>query len=165
VVELRIAQPNADGVGEIQSRTPTVTLGYWGDSKPIADAEGWVGSGDLGRIVDGYLYLAGRAKDVVIRAGENIACAHVEQCLLAHPAVQEAAVVALPHADLGEEVGAVIVLREGSAATAEDLRAHAGAHLGKFQVPSRWWVRREPLPVNATTKIDKAALLRDWRGG
>lgn len=162
VVELRIAAPNADGTGEIQARTATLTLGYWGDPKPVADAEGWIGTGDLGRLEDGYLYLTGRAKDIVIRAGENIACAHVEQCLLAHPAVREVAVVPMPHADLGEEVAAVVVLRDGVEATEEALSAHAARHLGKFEVPSRWWLRRDSLPTNATTKIDKAALRRDW---
>lgn len=164
VVELRIANPDAQGVGEIQARTPAVTLGVWGEAEAATDSEGWVRTGDLGRLQDGYLYLSGRSKDIVIRAGENIACAHVEQCLLRHPAVQEVAVLPLPHADLGEEVAAVVVLREGQSATAEDLAAHAQALLGKFEVPSRWWLRREPLPTNATGKIAKAGLKADWRG-
>jgi long-chain acyl-CoA synthetase len=164
VVEIRIANADAAGNGEILARTPTVTLGYWGDPTPVSDSEGWVRTGDLGRCEGGYLYLTGRSKDIIIRGGENIACAHVEQCLLAHPEVLEAAVVPLPHADLGEEVGAVVVLRAGAHASAGDLRAHVAAHLGKFQVPSRWWLRREPLPVNATGKIDKRGLPREWAG-
>jgi long-chain acyl-CoA synthetase len=164
VVELRIADADAGGGGEIFARTPTVTLGYWRDPTPIADAEGWVKTGDLGRIEDGHLYLVGRSKDIVIRGGENIACAHVEHCLQAHPDVVEVAIIGLPHADLGEEVAAVVVLREGASATAEDLRRHAAAHLGKFEVPSRWWLRGEALPTNATGKILKRDLPRQWSG-
>ena len=128
------------------------------------DAEGWVPTGDLGWLEDGHLHLSGRSKDIVIRAGENVACAHVEQCLLKHPAVQEAAVVALPHADLGEEVAAVVVLREGQPATAQALAEYAAAHLAKFEVPSRWWLRAEPLPTNAAGKIAKAELKSAWAG-
>ncbi|WP_137919899.1 class I adenylate-forming enzyme family protein [Hydrogenophaga sp. 2FB] len=164
VVELRIVNADAQGVGDIQARTPTVTLGVWGEAEAATDSEGWVRTGDLGRYENGYLFLSGRSKDIVIRAGENIACAHVEQCLQTHPAVQEVAVLPLPHADLGEEVAAVVVLREGQAVTSEALAAHAQSHLGKFQVPSRWWLRREPLPTNATGKIAKAELKANWLG-
>jgi len=164
VVELRIANPDAQGVGEIQARTPTATLGSWGETTSATDAEGWVRTGDLGRIEDGYLFLSGRSKDIIIRAGENIACAHVEQCLLQHAAVQEVAVVPLPHDDLGEEVAAVVLLRDGHSATADELARHASAHLGRFEVPSRWWLRREPLPTNAAGKIAKAELKSGWGG-
>ncbi|VTU22544.1 Long-chain-fatty-acid--CoA ligase [Variovorax sp. SRS16] len=164
VVELRIADADASGAGEIFARTPTVTLGYWGDPVPIADADGWVKTGDLGRVEDGHLYVVGRSKDIVIRGGENIACAHVEHGLQTHPDVVEVAVVGLPHADLGEEVAAVVVLREGASANVEDLRRHAAAHLGKFEVPSRWWLRSEALPTNATGKIFKRDLPRQWAG-
>jgi long-chain acyl-CoA synthetase len=164
VVELRIARPDDQGVGEIEARTPTATLGVWGDPTPATDVEGWVRTGDLGRLEDGYLFMAGRSKDIVIRAGENIACAHVEQCLLQHPAVQEAAVLPLPHEDLGEEVAAVVRLRAGHSANEADLQRHAAAHLGKFEVPSRWWLRREPLPTNATGKIAKGDLKSGWAG-
>ncbi|HSV46771.1 MAG TPA: class I adenylate-forming enzyme family protein [Ramlibacter sp.] len=164
VVEMRIANPDAQGSGEILARTPTVTLGYWGDDTPVCDADGWVKTGDLGRLDDGYLYLTGRSKDIVIRGGENIACAHVEQCLQGHPDVLEVAVVALPHADLGEEVAAVVVLRSGATVTAAGLRAHAAAHLGKFETPSRWWLRNEALPVNAAGKIAKRDLPTQWAG-
>ncbi|TSH98697.1 acyl--CoA ligase [Verticiella sediminum] len=165
VVELRIANPDEQGVGEIQARTPTVTVGVWGETQTTTDSDGWVRTGDLGRFENGYLYLSGRSKDIVIRAGENIACAHVEQCLLRHPAVQEVAVLPLPHADLGEEVAAVVVVRDGQSTTAEALAMHAQAQLGKFEVPSRWWLRSEPLPTNASGKIAKAELRTGWPGG
>ena len=166
VVEVRIDKPDANGVGEILARTPTITSGYWRDDTPITDADGWLKTGDLGRLDDERrLYLVGRSKDIVIRGGENIACAHVERCLLQHPAVREAAVVALPHADLGEEVAAAVVLKDGMSATPAELTAHAAAHLGRFEVPSRWWIREEPLPTNASGKIAKRDVVAQWPAG
>lgn len=164
VVEVKIANPNAEGTGEIKVRTPTSTLGCWGESTPATDAEGWIGTGDLGHLKDGFLYLSGRSKDIVIRAGENIGCAHVEQCLSQNPAVREVAVIPMPHADLGEEVAAVIVFRPGFEITKADLEAHASARLGKFEVPSRWWLRSDPLPTNASGKIAKGDLRTSWGG-
>ncbi len=164
VVELRIAQPDGQGIGEILARTPTATLGCWADDRPVADAEGWIRTGDLGALADGYLFLSGRSKDIVIRAGENIACAHVEQRLATHPSIQEVAVLPLPHADLGEEVAAAVTLRPGHAADAAELAEHAARSLGRFEVPTRWWLRSESLPTNAAGKIDKRALRDSWLG-
>jgi len=165
VVEIAIRNPDANGVGEIVARTPTIASGYWRDDTPLTDADGWLATGDLGRLdAERRLYVVGRSKDIVIRGGENIACAHVERCLLTHPAVREVAVVALPHADLGEEVAAAVVPKDGMQVTAEALRAHAAAHLGKFQIPSRWWIRSEPLQVNATGKFNKRELIANWPG-
>jgi long-chain acyl-CoA synthetase len=168
VVELRIQNPDAEGVGEIQARTPTVTDGYLGEAGGIADADGWVSTGDLGRLEEpNWLYVTGRAKDIIIRGGENIASAHVERGLLAHPDVLEAAAVALPHPDLGEEVGAAIVLRPGAAADVEGVRAAAARSLARFELPSRFWVRRTPLPTNAAGKVLRREIRDDWvaRGG
>lgn len=156
VVELAIR----DG-GEIAARTPTMTGGYLGDPAPIADADGWVLTGDLGRIdEDGWLYVTGRSKDVIIRGGENIAAAHVEQALLTHPDVVEVAVVALPHADLGEEVAAAVVLR--GPADADALRAHAAGSLGRHEVPTRWWFHPGPLPTNPSGKIVRRQVREEW---
>jgi long-chain acyl-CoA synthetase len=164
VVELRIADADAQGVGELLARTPAMTSGYWGDETPITDREGWLRTGDLGRIDgDGLLYIVGRSKDIVIRGGENVACAHVERCLLLHPAVLECAVLPLPHGDLGEEVAAVVVLKPGSATTREQLREHAVVHLGRFEVPTRWWLRHDALPTNAAGKVHKRELVEGWR--
>jgi long-chain acyl-CoA synthetase len=162
-VEVRIRQPDAQGVGEIVARTPTATLGYLGEADAVCDEEGWIASGDLGRFdEDGFLYVVGRSKDTIIRGGENIASQHVERCLRMHPAVLEAAVVPLPHADLGEEVGAAIVLREGVDASVEELEQHAKQHLARFEVPTRWWLRRDALPTNASGKVVKRELVADW---
>ncbi|MEO8297293.1 MAG: class I adenylate-forming enzyme family protein [Burkholderiales bacterium] len=164
VVELRIHQADAHGVGEILARTPAMTRGYWGDPVPLTDAEGWVRTGDIGRLDDeGWLYVVGRSKDIIIRGGENIAAPHVEQCLSLHPDVLECAVVALPQADLGEEVAAAVVVRPGARLTAQDLQRHAQAHLGRFEIPSRWWLRREALPTTASGKFLKRELVTAWR--
>jgi long-chain acyl-CoA synthetase len=164
VVEVRIGNPDSSGTGEIMARTPTMPAGYWHDSTAISDAEGWIKTGDTGRFESGHLYVVGRSKDIIIRGGENIACAHVEHCLQTHPDVVEVAVVPLPHADLGEEVGAVVVIREGCTVTAKDLAAHAALSLGKFELPSRWWLRREALPTSATGKVLKRDLPQQWAG-
>ncbi|WP_256354290.1 class I adenylate-forming enzyme family protein [Variovorax sp. dw_308] len=162
-VEVRIRNANAEGVGEITARTPTATSGYLGDPHPICDDDGWIGSGDLGRIDDeGFLYVVGRLKDNIIRGGENVASVHVERCLRTHPDVLEVAVVPLPHHDLGEEVCAAVVLREGTATTVDALRAHATAQLARFEVPSRWWLTRDPLPTNASGKVVKREVIQNW---
>jgi long-chain acyl-CoA synthetase len=168
VVELRIADPDAEGVGEIQARTPTSTGGYLGEPGGIADADGWIPTGDRGRLDDeGWLYVTGRSKDIVIRGGENVACVHVEDVLLTHPDVLEAAVVALPHPDLGEDVGAAVVLRPGATVSPDELAAHARTRLARFEVPGAWWVRRDPLPLNASGKVLRREVRREWldRGG
>ncbi len=163
VVEIRIDNPDTHGVGEICARTPSAASRYWGEGSSIADADGWIRTGDLGRLdEENLLYVVGRSKDIIIRGGENIASAHVERCLAAHPDVLEVAVVALPHSDLGEEVGAAVVLRHGAIVQIEDLETHAGAHLGRFEIPSRWWLRYNALPTNATGKIVKSELIAHW---
>jgi long-chain acyl-CoA synthetase len=163
VVELRVASPDPEGMGEIEARSPTNMSGYWrDDAEPVIDADGWLHTGDLGRLVDGHLELVGRSKDVVVRAGENVAAPHVEACLLSHPAVAEAAVLGLPHDDLGEEVAAAVVAAHGCEITAAELRAYAGERLAHFEVPTAWSIRSEPLPTNASGKILKARIRRDW---
>ena len=163
VVELTIRNPGPDGVGEIGARTPTMTSGYLGDPEPITDADGWIFSGDLGRIeADGWLYVTGRSKDIVIRGGENIAAVHVESAVASHPAVAEVAVVPLPHPDLGEEVAAAVVLRPGRSATEKELAAHAARVLARHEVPSRWWFHPGPLPTNASGKVVRRVVLVDW---
>jgi long-chain acyl-CoA synthetase len=163
VVELRIARPDAEGIGEIQARTPTSTGGYLGEEGSIADPDGWIASGDLGRIdADGWLYVTGRSKDVIIRGGENIGAVHVEERLLDHPDVLEAAVVALPHPDLGEEVGAAVVLRPGATASVDELAAHARQGLARFEIPSAWWIRAAALPLNPSGKVLRREVRREW---
>jgi long-chain acyl-CoA synthetase len=163
VVELRIAGPDADGIGEIQARTPTSTGGYLGEEEPITDADGWIASGDLGRIDDeGWLYVTGRSKDVIIRGGENVSAARVETVLQEHPHVAEVAVLGLADPDLGEVVAAAVVPAAGSELAPDELERWARASLAHFAVPSRWWIRAEALPVNDTGKVVKSRLVQTW---
>lgn len=162
-VEIELRNEDATGAGEIVARAPSATSGYLGDPTPIADAEGWVFTGDIGRFdEEGRLYIVGRSKDTIIRGGENVASVHVESVLRTHPDVLDVAVVPLPHEDLGEEVAAAIVVREGRDPQVNDLRQHAVAHLAKFEVPSRWWLRSSPFPTNASGKVLKREVIAHW---
>ncbi len=155
-VELRFLAREGLPDGEILLRSPTQMSGYFGlDESPI-DAEGWLHTGDLGRLDDkGHLWITGRCKDMIIRAGENIAPAAVERALLAIDGVKDAAVFGVPHPDLGEEVMAAVVA-EGldPARLQEQLRGKVAS----FAIPTRWRIQSDPLPTNDTGKVDKKAI-------
>ena len=165
-VELRIDSPNTDGKGEILVRAPSMMLRYVGVDDGTLDADGWLHTGDLGHIDDeGYLFIDGRSKDMVIRGGENIACPHVEAALMRHPDVVEAAAIGLPHPELGEELAAVVVHRPGGPVpTEEELTAHMAGEVAYFAVPTRWCIRSEPLPTVGTEKVDKRGLAAEFGG-
>jgi long-chain acyl-CoA synthetase len=151
-------------VGEVWIGGPNVVKGYW--RKPEATAEsfpgGWLRSGDVGRVdAEGFLYLVDRAKDMLIRGGENVYCVEVESVLYEHPAVMDAAVVGIPHKVLGEEVGAVVQVVPGKTVTEKELQDHVAAKLAAFKVPVRIELRSEPLPRNANGKILKRDLKKD----
>jgi steroid-24-oyl-CoA synthetase len=143
--------------GEILLRSPTQMTGYYGlDQSPI-DKEGWLHTGDLGRLDDkGNLWITGRCKDMIIRGGENIAPVAVERALMAISGVNEAVVFGVPHADLGEEVMAVVVV-DGDL-TASQLHEQLRGKVASFSVPSRWRLQKDPLPTNHTGKVDKTAI-------
>jgi acyl-CoA synthetase (AMP-forming)/AMP-acid ligase II len=164
VVDLRIDAPNADGDGEIVVRTPGQMIGYWGGAAEtdLVDTEGWVHTGDQGRILDGLLYVTGRIKDLIIRGGENIAPAHVEAVLLRHPSVRNVAVLGLPDADLGERVAAVVQLEPGAEVTSAELAEFARAELASYEVPASWWLRTDELPMQDSGKTDKLTLRATW---
>jgi long-chain acyl-CoA synthetase len=148
-------------IGELWIKGPNVVKGYW--NKPEATAEtfteGWLHSGDVARIDDeGFITIVDRAKDMVIRGGENVYGAEVEAALFEHRAVMDVAVIGVPHHVLGEEVGAVIQLKPGAQATVEELRAHVGERLAGFKVPAHIWFHDEPLPRNPAGKILKREL-------
>jgi acyl-CoA synthetase (AMP-forming)/AMP-acid ligase II len=161
LTELKFLPRDGMPDAEILIRAPTQMTGYVDTESPI-DAEGWLHTGDLGRLDgNGQLWITGRCKDLIIRGGENIAPAAVERALMALPGISEAAVFGVPHPDLGEEVVAVVTA-EG-APTPEQLQAQLRGHLASFAVPSRWWIRTDPLPVNQTGKVDKPALKAELR--
>ncbi len=150
----------AGEVGEAILRLPGREREYYRDADATASTwrGGWLYSGDLARLdEDGYLYIVGRKKDVIIRGGNNIHATDVESVLHDHPAVAEAAVVGVPHAVLGEDVAAVVVLRPGTSATPEDIRAHCARVLADYKVPRRIELADE-LPRNATGKVLKGQL-------
>ncbi|HCK85360.1 MAG TPA: fatty acid--CoA ligase [Hyphomonadaceae bacterium] len=148
-------------VGEIWYKGPIVVRGYW--MKPEATAEtfvdGWVKTGDLARMdEEGFLYIVDRAKDMLIRGGENIYCVEVENALYDHPAVMDAAVIGRPHLTLGEEPLAVVHLKPGAAVTSEELRHHCAQKIAAFKVPVDVVFWPETLPRNANGKIVKKEL-------
>lgn len=156
-VEVKIVARDALPDGEILLRSPTQMSGYLGEADSPIDRDGWLHTGDLGRLDDaGHLWITGRCKELIIRGGENVAPIAVERALLAIPGINEAAVFGIPHADLGEEVAAVVVVNGPH--TAEAIQAHLRTSLATFAVPSRWRLQREPLPVNQAGKVDKPAL-------
>jgi long-chain acyl-CoA synthetase len=151
----------AGAVGELWIKGPNVVKGYW--RKPEATAEsftaGWLHTGDLVRLDDeGFLYILDRAKDMLIRGGENVYCVEVEDALYSHPAVMDAAVIGIAHRVLGEEVGAVVQLKPGASAGEDALRRHVAERLAAFKVPVRILIRDTPLPRNANGKILKREL-------
>src|SRR4029079_11147182 len=107
---------------------------------------------------DGFVYIVDRAKDMVIRGGENVYCTEVEAVLFEHPDVLDVAVIGVPHQVLGEEVGAVVVARPGSGLTADAVQAHVAAHLAAFKVPTHVFFRDTPLPRNPAGKVLKREL-------
>jgi acyl-CoA synthetase (AMP-forming)/AMP-acid ligase II len=147
-------------VGEVRMQLPGRQREYFGD--PEATAEmwkgGWLITGDLGKLDDeGYLYIVGRSKDVIIRGGHNIHATDVEHVLVQHDDVAEVAVVGAPHAVLGEDVVAFVVVHEGAAEDGEALRAYALERLADYKVPRRF-IFVDQLPRNPTGKVLKSEL-------
>ncbi|MBI2170286.1 MAG: AMP-binding protein [Actinobacteria bacterium] len=148
-------------VGELWIKGPNVVTGYW--NRPDATAEtitdGWLHSGDVARLDDeGFIYIVDRAKDMVIRGGENVYCAEVEAVLFEHPEVLDVAIFGVPDQVLGEEVGAAVQVRDGSSVTADELRDHVAGHLAAFKVPKFIDLRAEELPRNPQGKVLKRDL-------
>jgi long-chain acyl-CoA synthetase len=161
------AEPTADlpagpdVIGELWIKGPNIVRGYW--NKPEATAAsftaGWLHSGDIARIdEEKFVHIVDRAKDMVIRGGENVASVEVEAALFEHPAVSDCAVIGVPHPVLGEEVGAAVVLRPGTTVTAEELTRFARERLASFMVPTHFWFLSQPLPRNPQGKVLKREL-------
>ncbi len=166
VVDVKVVDEDGNelsrgSVGELWIKGPNVVKGYWNkpDDTARTFTDGWLHSGDVARIDDeGFVFIVDRAKDMVIRGGENVYCVEVEAALFEHPAVTDAAVIGVPHPTLGEEVGAIVVLKPGAHATADELRAHVGERLAAFNVPTHIYFRDEPLPRNPAGKVLKRDL-------
>ncbi len=165
---LRVEVRDPDGTavptgeqGEIWFRGPMVIRGYWNRPDATAEAivDGWLRTGDIGRVdADGFVYVEDRAKDLVLRGGENVSCAEVEAAVYEHPAVHEAAAFGVPHERLGEEVAVAVLPKDGQVIDPDELRAFVGQRIAAFKVPSRVVVVDEQLPRNAAGKILKRQL-------
>jgi long-chain acyl-CoA synthetase len=148
-------------VGELWIKGPNVVRGYWNAPEATAASftDGWLHTGDIARLDDeGFVYIVDRAKDMIIRGGENVYCVEVESALHEHPDVLEAAVVGVPHPVLGEEVGAVVQIRPGADVAAEDLRNHLRGRLAAFKVPIHLELHTDQLPRSPQGKLLKREL-------
>lgn len=167
IADLKIMSPDGErelplgDTGELWAKGPQIVKGYWNDPEATAAAfvDGWVRTGDLARLdEEGFCYIVDRAKDIVIRGGENIYSAEVENVLFEHPAVTDAALIGLPHRTLGEEPAAVVHLAPGETVSEEELKLWVRERLAVFKTPVRIVFLPEPLPRNANGKILKKEL-------
>ena len=166
ILKVEIRDPDGKPVpvgerGEICMLGPNLIRGYW--NRPDATAEtfvdGWLRTGDLGRVdADGFVYIEDRAKDMILRAGENVYSAEVEAAIYEHPSVYEAAVFGVPHERLGEEVAAAIVERPGMTIDPDELRTFLAERIAGFKVPTKVMTFTEALPRNPAGKILKRDL-------
>jgi len=148
-------------VGELWIRGPNVIVGYWNkpEATEAAFGGGWFKSGDLVKMdEEGFIFIVDRAKDMIIRGGENVYCSEIEDILYKHPDISDAAIIGVPHKVLGEEVGAVVTVPPGSTLTPEELKRWVGASLASFKVPAHVRIMNEPLLRNANGKILKREL-------
>lgn len=172
VCELKIVNQQGESlpigeIGELCVKGPQVVAGYW--NKPDASAEtfrqGWLHTGDLARMdSEGFVYICDRAKDMLIRGGENVYCVEVEDALYSHPDIMDAAVIGLPHRVLGEEVGAMVQIKPNASVNENILKDHVASKLAAFKVPIRIDFSDEPLPRNANGKILKNVVKEQMLG-
>ncbi len=164
-VELRIVDPDdkplpAGEEGEICVRGPNIMKGYWKKEEEtrLAVRNGWMHSGDLGRLDDdGYLFITGRIKDLIIKGGENISANELEDVIHKHPGVADVAVVGVPDAKYGEDIWALVVPRHDQTVTEDEIKEHAGQHVTKFKIPHAVYFM-PMIPKNPTGKIQKRAI-------
>jgi long-chain acyl-CoA synthetase len=160
-VEMRLLDPSQEGVGEIAIRGHNVMKGYWRNPDATAqaiDADGWFRSGDLARVdEDGCYFIVDRKKELIIRGGYNVYPREIEEVIYEHPAVREAAVIGIPHPELGEEIGAAVALRAGVEVNEADVREFVKSQVAAYKYPRHLWFVDE-LPKGATGKILKRAI-------
>jgi long-chain acyl-CoA synthetase len=158
VVDASGAEVPQGEVGEIAIRGHNIMKGYLNRPEATAEAvsdDGWFRTGDIGRVdEDGYYYIVDRKKDLIIRGGYNIYPREIEEVLYEHPEVAEAAVVGIPHPELGEEVGAAVALKPGATVTPDELRSYVKSQVAAYKYPRRVWIV-DALPKGPTGKILK----------
>ncbi len=151
----------AGDVGEICIKGPIIMKGYWNKREATAETlvDGWLRTGDIGYVDDeGFVFITDRKKDMIIRGGENIYCVEIEERLVSHPEIADAAVYGVPHAELGEEVKATVQLEAGSSLSETDVKQWVAEGLANFKVPAYLDVTTEKLPRNASGKLLKNVL-------
>ena len=153
--------------GEIVFRGPNVMSGYYKSPERTAEAldrEGFLRTGDLGfRDADGFFFVTGRLKELVIKGGENIAPREIDEALLLHPAILEAAAVGIPDTNYGQEILAGIVLKSDALLSEEELRAHCLTHLGRYKTP-KFFAFLSELPKGPSGKVQRLAIAQAWTG-
>lgn len=159
--------PSPDVRGELCVRGPIVIKGYLNrpDATASSIVDGWFHTGDIATIDDdGFVFIVDRAKDMVLRGGENVYCSEVEAAIYEHPDVAEAAVFGVPDERLGEDVAAAVVLRPGASLDSGALQAFLVERIAKFKIPATIWFREEQLPRNANGKFLKRELRKELIG-
>ncbi|TAG49409.1 MAG: long-chain fatty acid--CoA ligase [Betaproteobacteria bacterium] len=160
----RVLKDNASG--ELQLRGDNVMLGYFNDPEKTREAlidGGWLRTGDIGhRDSDGFYLVTGRIKELIIKGGENIAPREIDEALLLHPAVLEAAAVGVPDVNYGQDILAAIILKPDAQCSADELREHCLLHLGKFKTPKEFRFVQE-LPKGPSGKVQRLKLLESWQ--
>jgi len=172
-VEILIADENDDElprgeVGEVIARGPNVMQGYWKMPEVTQETlrNGWMHTGDMAYMdEDGFVYIVDRNKDMIISGGENVYSSETEQAVYKHPAVQECAVIGIPHKEWGEQVHAVVVFKPGQSASEDELKTHCSELIAGYKCPRSWEIREEPLPMSGAGKILKTELREPhWDG-
>jgi fatty-acyl-CoA synthase len=151
-------------IGEIICRSPAVMLGYYGKEKETNSTivDGWLHTGDLGHVdEDGYIYVAGRSKDMIITGGLNVYPAEVERVIAQHDCVIEAAVIGRPDEKWGEIGEAHVVVREGTSVSEQELEELLRDEVANYKIPRRWRIREEPLPRTTSGKVQKFLLAQE----
>jgi acyl-CoA synthetase (AMP-forming)/AMP-acid ligase II len=154
--------------GEVVARAGNIMRAYWNNPEATAEAfrGGWYHTGDAGYLDErGYLFLVDRVKDMIVTGGENVYSIEVENALSGHPAVEQVAVIGIPHDTWGEQVHAIVVLRDGQSVTEDELKAYARRQIAGYKVPKSIEFRTEPLPLSGALKPLKRELRKPyWEG-
>ena len=173
VNDVRIVDDNGNDAaqgssGEIVVRGPHTMTGYWNKPEETAKAlqNGWVFTGDAGYFDDeGYLYIVDRVKDMVVTGGENVFTTEVENAVMSHDAVQDVAVIGIPHEEWGEAVHAIVILQAGKEVNEEDLVAHCREQIAGYKLPKGITFRADPMPLSGAGKVLKTELRKPfWEG-